>query len=271
MSLFIIVTILMLRIKCFQMTNKSLIIAHRGESFEAPENTLAAINLAWKRNAEAVEVDIQLSKDKQIVVIHDTNTKRTGGVSKKVSAQSLHELKDLDFGKFKGKKWISEKIPTLEEVLSSVPSNKKIILDIKCGLDIIPSLKKDIDNSGLDIDQIELVGFKFKTMVTIKKTFPENIVLWCHNLDYNIIRKIVKPNINLLIKRAFDNSLNGIDVWDSDLISKSIVESIKNLGLKIYVWTVNDLERAKRLIELGVDGINSDKPSWLTNNLFNTI
>jgi glycerophosphoryl diester phosphodiesterase len=249
------------------MTSKSLIIAHRGESFEAPENTLAAINLAWQRDAEAVEVDIQLSRDKQIVAIHDANTKRTGKINKKVSALTLRELKDLDFGKLKGEKWIGEKIPTLSEVLHTVPPNKKIILDIKCSDEIIPFLKSDIDYSGMNTIQIQLVGFNLNTMTKIKKAFPENIVLWCHELDYNIIGKLFKPNLDLIIKRAFDNRIDGLDTWDSDLIDKSTVDKIKSLGMKLYIWTVNDLSRARRLIELGVDGINTDKPYWLHENL----
>jgi glycerophosphoryl diester phosphodiesterase len=72
------------------MPEKSaLIIAHRGESFDAPENTMAAINLAWERGAEAVEIDVHLSKDNEVVVFHDVNTKRVAGVDKKIAAQNL--------------------------------------------------------------------------------------------------------------------------------------------------------------------------------------
>ena len=88
---------------------KSLIIAHRGESFDAPENTLASINLAWERGAGAVEIDVHLSKDNQIVVIHDSNTKRVGAKNKKVSKQTLSELKKLDIGSWKNVKWKDEK------------------------------------------------------------------------------------------------------------------------------------------------------------------
>ena len=89
------------------MLKNCLIIAHRGESFDAPENTLAAVNLAWERGADAVEIDVQLSKDNKIVVIHDENTKRTGGRNKLVKNQTLKELKELDVGIYRDKKSIS--------------------------------------------------------------------------------------------------------------------------------------------------------------------
>src|SRR5665647_3725193 len=97
-------------------------IAHRGESFAAPENTLAAIKLAWTNNADGVEIDVRLSKDKKIVVIHDMNTKRTSGLSRRVKSHSIDSLKKLDVGSWKGKKWLNERIPTLKEILENVPS-----------------------------------------------------------------------------------------------------------------------------------------------------
>src|SRR5438552_3255312 len=81
------------------------LIAHRGASHDAPENTLAAIQLAWRQNADAVEVDVQLSKDRHLVVIHDATTSKTAGVRKKVAAQMLAELQSLDVGRWKHRKW----------------------------------------------------------------------------------------------------------------------------------------------------------------------
>src|SRR5262245_59032558 len=85
------------------------IIDHRGASHDAPENTLASIRLAWKQNADAVEIDVQFSKDGHIGVIHDDNTRKTAGVRKKVSEQTLSELKALDVGRWKDAKWSGER------------------------------------------------------------------------------------------------------------------------------------------------------------------
>ncbi len=96
-----------------------LIIAHRGESYDAPENTLASINLAWQRDADAVEIDVRLSKDNKVVVFHDKTTRRLGGRNESVKNQTLEELKELDVGSWKSEKYKNEKIPTLTEVLAT--------------------------------------------------------------------------------------------------------------------------------------------------------
>ena len=88
------------------------IIAHRGASHDAPENTMAAIKLAWKQQADAVEIDVQFSRDGHLVVIHDPNTRKTAGVRKNVSDQTLAELKTLDVGRWKNSVWTGETIPS---------------------------------------------------------------------------------------------------------------------------------------------------------------
>jgi len=92
------ISFLSLTSKMTQVTDKPLIIAHRGESHDAPENTMAAINLTWERDALVVEIDVQLSKDKKLVVIYDLNTKRFAGLYKNVKDQTLKELRKLDVG-----------------------------------------------------------------------------------------------------------------------------------------------------------------------------
>ena len=92
------------------------IIAHRGASHLAPETTLASVMLGWQKNAD-VEIDVHLTKDNRIVVIHDETTKSTAEVELKVSETTAKELRQLDVGKYKGKEFAGEPIPFLEEVL----------------------------------------------------------------------------------------------------------------------------------------------------------
>jgi glycerophosphoryl diester phosphodiesterase len=102
-------------------SNNPLIIAHRGESHDAPENTLASVCLAWERDDDAAEIDVHLTKDGRIVVIHDEHTWRTAHRFGKVANRTLEQLKRLDVGRYKGKRWAKERIPTLAEVLEIVP------------------------------------------------------------------------------------------------------------------------------------------------------
>lgn len=253
---------------CLPTRQDSLIIAHRGESHDAPENTLAAINLAWQKNADAVEIDIQLSKDNKIVVIHDVNTKRTGGRNKLVKRQTLEELKKLDVGIYKDKRWRNERIPTLKEILETVPVDKKLIIEIKCGPEIINILKDEINKSGLKIEQIEVISFDFSTAVKVKKALPGHNVLWLSKLDYTRLRKIFPPSIDKLIARTLENNLDGLDLWAGKMINKELVGKVRSAGLKLYVWTVNDPIKAKQLIDMDVDGITTDRAQWLVEKLF---
>src|ERR1700685_2412700 len=97
------------------------IIGTRGAAFDAPENTLASFHLAWKQQADAAETDVFLSKDGEIVVIHDANTARLSGHKGKVVDQTLAELKQLDIGRWKGPQWAGQRIPTLAELLAIIP------------------------------------------------------------------------------------------------------------------------------------------------------
>ena len=247
------------------------IIAHRGESYDAPENTLASINLAWERNADAVEIDVQLTKDNKIVVIHDKNTKRTTGRSKSVKSQTLNELRELDAGLFKDKRWRDEKIPVLSEVLKTVPVGKKIIIEIKCGLEIINFLKEEISNSGLSADQIEIIGFDISVVAKAKQALPDYKVLWLHELDYTIIGKVFHPSVDTLIEKGKENNLDGLDLWAGKFITKEFVQKIKSNGLLLYVWTVNDPETALELYNQGIYGITTDRPVWLKDRILKKI
>src|SRR4030095_10823194 len=140
------------------------IIAHRGASHDAPENTLAAVKLAWAQGADEVEVDVQFSKDGHVVVIHDDDTRKTTGVAKRVRDQALAELRRLDVGRWKDPKWAGERIPTLAEVLATIPSGKRLFVEIKCGPGCIPALAEDFRRSGRKPAQVVLIGFELDTM-----------------------------------------------------------------------------------------------------------
>jgi Glycerophosphoryl diester phosphodiesterase family len=118
------------------------IIAHRGASADAPENTLPAMKLAWEQGADAVELDMYLSKDGRIVVFHDTTTKRFDGRERKVAHLTLEEMRGLNVGAWKGEKWAGERVPDLVEILNTIPAGKRAVLEIKCGPEIVPELAR---------------------------------------------------------------------------------------------------------------------------------
>src|SRR5215204_6481097 len=116
------------------------IVGHRGASYDAPENTMAATNLAWKQKADAVETDIWLSKDGKLVVSHDKTGKRTAGRDVIYPEITQAETRELDAGSWKDPKFKGEKIPLLEEQIASIPPGKRILVEIKTGPEIVPEL-----------------------------------------------------------------------------------------------------------------------------------
>ncbi len=161
------------------------IIGHRGASHDAPENTLASIRLAWKQNADASETDVHLTKDGQIVVIHDFNTRRVGHRNRKVVDQTLAELKQLDIGSWKGEQWAGERIPTLSEYLAAIPEGKRLFIEIKCGPEIVPRLVEVIRAAHKRPEQTCLIGFSYDVMRLAKRELPELKCYWIVELKQN--------------------------------------------------------------------------------------
>jgi glycerophosphoryl diester phosphodiesterase len=244
-----------------------LIIAHRGESSDAPENTLAAINLAWEREVKSVEIDIQLTSDNEIVVIHDYDTLRISGEKKIIKNTSLKELKLLDAGSHKSRKWKGEPIPTLNEVLITVPEHGRLIIEIKSDERILGKLKNDLARSGLRNSQIEIISFNEDTLAKARQLMPEYKMLWLLDLDYHRPWWLCRINERKIIRKVKKLDFNGVDVWSGKILSKEFIANFKDAGLMVYVWTVNDPGKAKWLIESGIDGITSDRAHWIAGQI----
>lgn len=246
--------------------NDCLLIAHRGSSFEAPENTLSAVMLAWKENADAVEIDIRLTKDNQVVVIHDASAKRTGGLNKKISGLNLAELRGLDFGNWKDVKWKGEKIPRLSEVLQTMPEGKKLFIEIKCGPEIIEPLQKILSSGIVNPSRLVLMHFDLNTLIQTKNVFPNIKILWLYEfLPVNF--GSAKNKLKNIINTAATNKFSGVNIENKKKLDANFIHECKKNDLECFCWTVNNPERAVYLIESGISGITTDRPGWLRQNL----
>ena len=241
------------------------IIAHRGASDDAPENTVAAFQLGWEQKADACELDIRLTRDGRIVAIHDITTRRTAGVARRVSAQALEKLRTLDAGSWKGAQWKGERIPTLEEILATVPDGKRLFVEIKCGAEVLPEIERVLNTSGKHARQLALIGFHFATMKQAKERFPHSEIYWIASPKKWSRGK--RPSADTLITRAKSANLDGLDLDRRFAIDEEFVSRVKNAGLKLCVWTVNDVKLARKLAALGVDGITTNRPLWLREQL----
>jgi glycerophosphoryl diester phosphodiesterase len=242
------------------------IIAHRGASSEAPENTLAAVELAWVQGADAVEVDVQLSKDGQLVVFHDADTRRTAGSARKVCEQTLSELRLLDSGGWKATRWASEKIPTLEEVLGTIPTGKRLFVEIKCGPSGLANLAKSLRRRASPPNQVVLIGFCLETMKLAKKLFPQLEVGWVAEFKRDW-RGAWTPKAQQLVVQAKAADLDALDLSARGPWTPRLGKQVHEAGLKLYVWTVDSVAKARQVIDGGVDGITTNRPGWLRERL----
>jgi glycerophosphoryl diester phosphodiesterase len=215
------------------------IIAHRGASHDAPENSVAAAKLAWEQDADAVEVDIHLTKDKRIIVIHDYDTKRVAGVEKKVSEQTFAELRQLDAGSWKDAKWAGEKLPSLEEVIATVPPGKKLVIEIKSGVDTVGVLADAIMDSPKR-GQFVVIAFSFDVASEAKKRLTGLPVYWLWGFSEREKKEYGDPSLDDLIAKAKGAGLDGLDLNYKGPLTKEFVADVKRAGMVVIVYTVDD-------------------------------
>lgn len=246
--------------------DRPLIIAHRGSSHTAPENTLAAFTLAWEQNADGIEGDFYLSADGQIVCIHDATTKRTGDRNLRVDQTTLAELRKLDVGRWKGKQYAGEKIPTLAEVLATVPDGKLIYIEIKCGPEIVPVLKRQLRETRFPLEQVRVITFGEDVVTAVREQMPNVTVNWLTSFKRNGGQW--KPAPSSLSAKLDQLDASGIGTQNKlDAVSKSLVQEIHDTNRQFHVWTVDDISEARKWRERGVDSITTNRPGQLLKAL----
>lgn len=242
----------------FNLLAQQTFIAHRGASHLAPENTVAAANLAWELGADAVEVDIRLSKDNRLIVIHDKDTKRTCSEKKnhEIAKTPSMLLRDLDAGIRKGEEFEGEKIPYLSEIIETIPEGKTLVVEIKCSKDVMPALKRSVEKSKKQ-KQIVFICFNWQTILAAHETFPENKCYWLSGS---------KSNLKKRIQEASEVGLTGVNL-NYSIIDEGVVALAKDNKLEVLSWTVDNPKEAKRLTEIGVTGITTNRPKWLKEEM----
>lgn len=237
-----------------------LVIAHRGASANAPENTLAAYRLAIEAGAEMAECDVRLSADRKVVLLHDENLQRTTGLDAKVGDLTLAELKKLDAGRWKSTKYAGEPIPTLEEALDLVKGKQCLVIEIKergMEKEVVEVLRDGQVRPG----EVMIFSFHYSVVKKIAELEPTLPTTWLlDNLSYRaedrqkVIREALKARISALglQKERFDPDFARL---------------AHQAGFQIFVWTVNDPVDMHYLIRIGADGIITNYPDMLLHLL----
>jgi glycerophosphoryl diester phosphodiesterase len=235
-----------------------MFVAHRGASYLAPENTLASINLAWELGADAAECDVMITSDDRVILFHDKNTGRLTSKNFVVSETAWKELSELTIKPRETNlpEYGSEPIPLLEDVLTTIPEGRMLVIEIKTGPGILPWLKTVVDQywkSG----NIAFIAFDFEVIRQAKLIYPD---VPCYYLS--MFKRDLRKHFNAII----DNGLDGVDLRHG-IIDRKLVERCNEAGLDVWCWTVNDPATAREMKEMGVTAVTTDRPGWLRENL----
>lgn len=242
------------------------VVAHRGASYDAPENTLAAFELAWQQNADAIEADFYLTKDQQIVCIHDKSTKRVAPdhAEMVVAETSFEKLRELDVGKWKDKKFTGQRMPTLAEVLATVPDGKKIFVEIKCGPEIVPIMKPQLEQSGLRPEQITVICFNQAVVQAVRVSMPQYRVNWLCSYKQDKSTGEWSPQVEAVVDQLKKSTATGLGTnGNREVVTKPFIDSILKLNCEVHVWTINDPKDAVYFAKLGALSITTDRPALI--------
>ncbi len=246
------------------------IIAHRGASADAPENTLAAIQLGWQQGADAVEADFQLTRDGHLIALHDDDLLRTAGVKLRADELSLAELQSYDVGQWKHSRWTGERIPTLSEMLATIPpgsTGKRFFVEIKTGEASVAELARVVQAAGKTPDQVVIISLDRATCAAVKKVLPKNKVYWVVDFTHDPQTGNWSPGGDAIVSAALADQLDGLDLMATGPIDAGLVNNILLAKLELCVWTVDDPILARRLLDFGVQGITTNRPEWLRHEL----
>ena len=227
-------------------------IAHRGSSGSYPENTRLAFEKAIEAGADMIEMDCRLSKDGHVVVIHDDRLDRTARAKGFVNGKTLRQLKKLDVGAWLKKSFKGERIQTLEEILEIVSGKVEINLEIK------PVLRGPL---GIELKVLFIVSHFDYLERAIFSSF-----------DYQSLRRLreLAPDVRIGVLYGAgikDNPFQAAREMNAyslhiqrEFATPHFLEEARELGLKSFVWTVNEVKEMEKFLSLGVDGIISDFP-----------
>lgn len=236
------------------------IIAHRGASGSAPENTIAAVKLAIEMKVDFVEIDVQMSKDGHVVLMHDSTVNRTTSGKGVASDLTIEELKSFDAGSWYDRKFYMERVPTLAEILKLDFKDSKLIIEVKNSSNYFKGIEQKIHDLVLQFKKNKIVVYKSFNMDTLERF--EKIAP-----DVERLYVILGPVFGLFY---IDEALRLGSPFDFKnykylqvhkyLLNKELIEDAKSRDIKIIVWDVQNKMDGQKFSNLGVHFIETDFP-----------
>ena len=234
------------------------IVAHRGASFEAPENTLAAFRRAWALGVEAVELDVRLTKDGEVVVFHDATTQRIGGVDRPVADQTLAEVRALDVGAWKHAKYARERVPTLAEALATMPAGRTMFVEIKCAATTAPAIADVIRTARPTSVSIALQGYDAAALAALAAAVPGAPAYWTVDPPRDDADRL-EPYTRAVIEEATGRGFAGLAL-DYRGVTDELLAAARDAGLLVDVWTLNEAPLLTSWAGRDVRWIETDRP-----------
>ncbi len=237
--------------------SKPLIIAHRGFRAKYPENTLAAFRAAEDAGAPALELDVTLTRDRRLVVIHDDTVDRTTDGNGLVADFALEELKRLDAGAWFDPRFAGERIPTLAEVFDAVGEDIGINIEIKGG-----AFEPDFPPDAVERQVTRLISERDARRRVLVSSFEREALIRVRELDarcrIGVLTADPVTEDDLALCRRLDAfSLNP----DHRNVDKAGMDRLRGAGFRVFPYTVNDPIEIERLLSLGADGVITDDPA----------
>ncbi|GGB39725.1 glycerophosphodiester phosphodiesterase [Fictibacillus barbaricus] len=233
-------------------------VAHRGASGYAPENTMAAFQKGVDMKADYIEIDVQQTKDGELVVIHDVTLDRTTDGTGYIKDHTLEQIRQLDAGSYFGEEFAGEKVPTFEEVLDEFRGKTGILIELKATY-YYPGIEEKVASALKERnmhlpahEKIIIQSFEFDSMQRMDKLLPE-------------------VPVGVLTSRATDLSEAKLSEFSTYaeyvnpsrlLVNSSVVDEVHERNMGIMAWTVRNEQEVQPLLDAGVDGIITDYPDY---------
>ncbi len=228
------------------------IVAHRGASADAPENTLAAYRRALELGADAAECDVRVSRDGEVVLLHDNRLDRTTDGTGRVGTKSLRELSRLDAGTWHGLDYAAESVPTLAQVFDTVDGQMTLFVELKAGDRLVERVAAVLSDRDPRVrQQVVLLSFRPRLLRRAHELMPDVPTL--------LLRDGGGSLDPALVRRARAAGVQAVGLSDPGA-RRNGIRRLREAGLGVFVYTVDDPERARELLDWGVDGIITNDP-----------
>ena len=234
-------------LKRVTLDDEVLVVAHRGAAGAAPENTIASIRRAIADGADWVEIDVQESRDGQVVVVHDSDFMKLAGNPLKVWEGDLAEIRQIDIGSWFDPQFASERVPTLDAVLEEIRGRSRLVIELKYyGHDQrLEERVVDIVESAGMADDVVIMSLKLPGIQKLQALRPE----WTAGLlAATAVGDLTRLNVDFL-------------AVNENLASRGFIRRAHAAGKQVFVWTINDAQTLSRWMSMGVDGVITDEPA----------